>query len=121
MLFLTQANTPIMFILAAIAEGTGAGILIPLVLALISDRSYANERGKVFALCMGGFDVGIALGGLVLGSLSVILGGYRGIFAVAAILSLVALIIFVTQAGKNLRHSLNFALGKASDVYALNQ
>jgi MFS family permease len=121
MLFLTQANTPIMFILAAIAEGSGAGILIPLVLALISDRSYANERGKVFALCMGGFDVGIALGGLVLGSLSVILGGYRGIFAVAAILSLVALIIFVTQAGKNLRHSLNFALGKASDVYALNQ
>ncbi|MGF1542290.1 MAG: MFS transporter [Pleurocapsa sp.] len=121
MLLLTQAETPIMFILAAMAEGSGAGVLIPLILALISDRSHANERGRVFALCMGGFDVGIALGGLVLGSLAAILGGYRGIFAVAAMLSLVALIIFVTQGGKNLRHSLSFALGKASDVYALNK
>jgi MFS family permease len=119
MVLLTQATTPLLFILSAIAEGSGAGILIPLVLALISDRSHSNERGRVFALCMGGFDVGIALGGLVLGSLATIVGGYRGIFAVAAILSLLALIIFVTQGGKNLRHSLSFALGRASDVYAL--
>ena len=109
-----------MFILAAIAEGSGAGILIPLILALISDRSYANERGKVFALCMGGFDVGIAMGGLILGSLATILGGYRGIFALAAVLASVALIIFITQAGKNLRHSLFFALGKAPDAYLVN-
>ena len=121
MAMLTQANTPLMFILSAVAEGTGAGVLIPLTLALVSDRSYSNERGKVFALCMGGFDVGIALGGLTLGSLSFILGGYRGIFSLAAILALVALIIFVTQAGKNFRHSLFFALGKATDVYAVNQ
>ncbi|MDJ0594973.1 MAG: MFS transporter [Pleurocapsa sp. MO_226.B13] len=119
MLLLTQATTPIMFILSALAEGSGAGILIPLVLALISDRSYANERGKVFALCMGGFDVGIAMGGLILGSLSYILGGYRGIFSLAAILAGVALVIFVTQAGKNLRHSLFFALGKTTDSYAV--
>ena len=121
MLLLAQANTPIMFILAAIAEGSGAGILIPLVLALISDRSYPHERGRVFALCMGGFDVGIAMGGLVLGSLSGILGGYRGIFSLAAILAIVALVIFVTQAGKNIRHSLFFALGKAQDTYAMNK
>jgi MFS family permease len=121
MAILTQASTPLMFILSAIAEGAGAGVLIPLTLALVSDRSYSNERGKVFALCMGGFDVGIALGGLTLGSLSFILGGYRGIFSLAAILALVALIIFVTQAGKNFRHSLFFALGRATDVYAVNK
>ncbi|HEY9767355.1 MAG TPA: MFS transporter [Coleofasciculaceae cyanobacterium] len=120
MVLLTQASTPTMFLFSAIAEGTGAGILIPLTLALISDRSYSNERGKVFALCMGGFDVGIALGGLILGSLSFILGGYRGIFFLAAILALVALIVFVTQSGKNLHHSLSFALGKAKDAYALD-
>lgn len=120
MVLLTQANSPPMFILSAIAEGSGAGILIPLILALISDRSYANERGKVFALCMGGFDVGIAMGGLILGSLATILGGYRGIFALAAILATVALVIFVTQAGKNVRHSLFFAMGKAKDAYSLN-
>lgn len=121
MLLLTVATTPPMFILSAIAEGTGAGVLIPLTLALISDRSYANERGKVFALCMGGFDVGIALGGVTLGSLSFILGGYRGIFSLAAALALAALIVFITQAGKNLRHSLFFAVGKAKDAYAVNQ
>ncbi len=119
MILLTQASTPVMLIFSAIAEGAGAGILIPLILTLISDRSYSNERGKVFALCMGGFDVGIALGGVTLGSLSYILGGYRGIFSLAAILAFVALVIFVTQSGKNLHHSLSFALGKASDAYAL--
>ena len=121
MVLLSWANTPPMFILAAIAEGAGAGVLIPLTLALISDRSYSNERGKVFALCMGGFDVGIALGGLTLGSLSFILGGYRGIFSLAAVFALVALVVFVTQAGKNFRHSLFFALGKATDAYAIDK
>ena len=121
MLLLTVATTPSMFILSAIAEGAGAGVLIPLTLALVSDRSYAHERGKVFALCMSGFDVGIALGGLTLGSLSFILGGYRGIFSLAAALALAALIIFITQAGKNLRHSLFFALGLAKDAYAVKQ
>lgn len=120
MVLLAQASTPTMFLLAAIFEGAGAGILIPLVLALISDRSYANERGQVFALCMGGFDLGIAMGGFTLGSLAGVLGGYRGIFALAAILASVALLVFITQGGKNLRHSLFFALGKAKDVYALN-
>ena len=121
MVLLSWADTPLMFILSAIAEGAGAGVLIPLTLALVSDRSYSNERGKVFALCMGGFDVGIALGGLTLGSLSFILGGYRGIFSLAAVLALVALVVFVTQAGKNFRHSLFFALGKAKDAYAVEQ
>ena len=119
MVLLAKAETPIDLMLAALIEGAGAGILIPLILALISDRSYANERGKVFALCMGGFDVGIALAGPVLGSLAFVLG-YRGIFALAAILALIALTVFITSAGKNLRHSLYFALGKAQDFYILD-
>ncbi len=121
MVLLAQAYNPMMFILSAIAEGTGAGILIPLILALISDRSHSNERGKVFALCMSGFDVGIALGGFIMGSLSDILGGYRGIFTLAAILGLIAVIIFATQIGKSFRNSFSFAVGKAPDAYALNK
>jgi MFS family permease len=121
MVLLAQAHTPTMFMLSAIAEGSGAGVLIPLTLALISDRSYANERGKVFALCMGGFDVGIAVGGPTFGFFAEVLGGYQGIFSLAAALAFVALIIFMTQTGKNLRHSLNFALGKVPDVYALDK
>lgn len=119
MVLLAQADTPTVLILSAIAEGAGAGMLIPLILALISDRSYGNERGKVFALCMGGFDVGIALGGPVFGFLDQLIGGYRGIFSSAAILASMALIVFITQVGKNVRHSLDFALGKAPDIYVL--
>ena len=119
MVILAQAETSFSLMLAALIEGAGAGILIPLILALISDRSHGNERGKVFALCMGGFDVGIALAGPVLGSLALVLG-YRGIFTVAAVQALIALAIFITSAGKNLRYSFYFALGKAKDTYSLD-
>lgn len=119
MTLLANAESSLVLILAAIAEGMGAGILIPLILALISDRSYATERGKVFALCMGGFDVGIALAGPVLGFL-VSWVGYSGIFTLAAILALIALTIFVTKSNKNLHYSIRFALGKSKDFYALD-
>jgi MFS family permease len=118
MLLLSQAETPQDFLWAAVAEGSGAGILIPLILALISDRSYSNERGRVFALCLGGFDVGIALAGPILGALESYIG-YRHIFAIAAGLSAIALIIFLTQSGKSISHSLRFALGKEQDTYAI--
>ena len=118
MILLAQAQTPLSLMLAAIAEGTGAGILIPLLLALISDRSHASERGKVFALCMGGFDVGIALAGPVLGFIASAVG-YRGIFALSALLAFIAFAIFLTQSNKNLRYSLRFALGRSKDIYAL--
>ena len=89
-----------------------------MLLALISDRSHASERGKVFALCMGGFDVGIALAGPVLGFIASAVG-YRGIFALSALLAFIAFAIFLTQSNKNLRYSLRFALGRSKDIYAL--
>jgi MFS family permease len=82
MLLLTKADSQEMLLLAGVAEGMGAGILIPTVLTLISDRSYANERGKVYALCLGGFDVGIALAGPILGFVESYLS-YRGVFSIA--------------------------------------
>ncbi|MGK7874938.1 MAG: MFS transporter [Xenococcaceae cyanobacterium] len=119
MLLLVFAQTPTAFIAAAVAEGAGGGILIPMMLALISDRSYAAERGQVYALCISGFDVGIALAGPVLGSLAVIFG-YRGMFSLTACLALLALLVFLTQSNKNLTHSLRFAIGQEKDVYALD-
>jgi MFS family permease len=118
MSLLSLAQTPQDFLWAAIAEGAGAGILIPLILALISDRSHSNERGRVFALCLGGFDLGIALAGPILGALASYIG-YRQIFAIAAIFSALAIVIFVTQSSKSISYSLRFALGKAKDTYAI--
>lgn len=120
MLLLTNAHTPREFILAAILEGTGGGILIPLMIALISDRSHAHERGRVYAVCIGGFDLGIAIAGPVLGAISV-RWGYRTMFELSSLLAIFALILFMLRSNKNVAHSLRFALGQDRDLHALDQ
>ncbi len=118
MILLALAKNPLSFLIAAIAEGAGGGILIPMILALIADRSYANERGRVTSVCVGGFDLGIAIAGPIFGSLAMILN-YSQMFSLAAIFALIALVIFLTQSSKNLKSSLRFAMGKEDDIYAL--
>ena len=118
MLLLSQAQSAVYFLLAGLLEGAGGGTLIPMMIALLSDRSYAHERGRIFSLCIGGFDVGIAIAGPVLGTFAQQLG-YHGIFAISTGIALLALVIFVTQNSKDLAHSLRFATGRGRDVYAL--
>ena len=117
MLLLWIANSPSSFLTAAVIEGAGAGTLIPMIAAMMADRAMPTERGKIFGVCMIGFDVGIAIAGPVLGSVAQQVG-YRHIFGFASVLTFLAIIIFLTQCSKDLPHSLRFALGKGRDVYA---
>lgn len=117
MLLLWQANSASSFLLAAVIEGAGAGTLIPMIAAMMADRAMPTERGKIFGVCMIGFDVGIAIAGPVLGSAAQYVG-YRDIFGFASALTFLAIIIFLTQSSKDLSHSLRFALGRGRDVYA---
>ncbi|ELR96700.1 arabinose efflux permease family protein [Gloeocapsa sp. PCC 73106] len=119
MTFLTIADSPRSLILAAIFEGAGGGVLIPMVIALMSDRCHSWERGRVFALCIGGFDLGIALAGPILGFFAEPLG-YRGLFGISIVLSVLALLSFIFFCNKNLRNSYRFAFGQAEDLYALD-
>jgi MFS family permease len=118
MILLTFVQSNNILLLSAILEGTGAGMLVPIILALISDRCSAAERGKVFAICVSGFDVGVALGGPVLGSLLLDLG-YRVMFGITAIIAIIALIIFIAFSNKDMINSWRFAFGDAPDLYAL--
>ncbi len=118
MALLAIAHTSLGFLLAAIAEGAGAGTLIPMMTALVADRSTMAERGQVYALCIGGFDLGIAIGGPLSGSFASTLG-YEGIFALACGLAVLALLIFLTRSSKDLAHSLRFATGRGGDLYAV--
>lgn len=118
MLLLTIANTPTVFLMAAVLEGAGGGVLIPMTIALLSDRSYDSERGKVYSICLGGFDVGIAISGPILGAIAQS-RGYREMFFISAILALLSLLLFITQSNKSLSNSFGFAFGKAKDLYAL--
>ncbi|WP_439637812.1 MFS transporter [Gloeomargarita lithophora] len=105
-------------LLAGGFEGIGAGLLIPGMAALIADRSHARERGRSFGLCLGGFDLGIALAGPVLGNLAAQLG-LREVFGGLAGVALLALGVYVLWIGKNPRDSLAFAFRNRPDAYRI--
>ncbi|MDJ0599750.1 MAG: MFS transporter [Crocosphaera sp.] len=119
MVLLTQATGSTQVLLAGIFEGIGAGTLIPMIIALISDRSSSYERGRVYSVCLGGFDIGIALAGPLVGSLGNDLS-YQGIFTINSSLALMAFLLFISQSNHSLKTSLAFALGKEKDLYAFD-
>jgi MFS family permease len=117
-LFWLAKSAPL-FLLAGMIQGFAAGTLIPMIAALMGDRSSPSDRGRTFGLTMVGFDVGIALAGPVFGTIADSLG-YRGIFGLSGLMTLVGLVVFVTASSKDLPHSLRFALGQGRDVYAVD-
>lgn len=118
MFLLCIAQTTPAFLLAGFMEGIGGGTFLPIMIALVADRCQPHERGRVLGLFMCGFDLGIALAGPILGIVADQVG-YRGLFGMAFVLALAALIIFLTRCSKNLPQSLRFALGRGTDAYAL--
>lgn len=119
MVLLAIAQDSTIFMLSAVSEGCGAGILIPMIQALMSDRSYTSERGKVYAICNSGFDLGVAIAGPILGLLAAYLS-YRTMFLATSGLAFLAIVVFITQSSKGLPSSIRFALGKEKDAYAVD-
>ncbi|MGK7883560.1 MAG: MFS transporter [Crocosphaera sp.] len=119
MILLTQATSGRQILVAATFEGMGAGTLIPMIIALISDRSSSYERGRVYSVCLGGFDLGMACAGPLVGSLGNHLS-YQAIFTMTGSLALVAFFLFISQSNYNFQTSLSFALGKEKDLYAFD-
>ncbi|MEH2257145.1 MFS transporter [Nostoc sp.] len=118
LILLWQAYNVIVFLLAAIAEGAGGGTLISMMITMMADRSLPQERGKIFAICIAGLDLGIAIAAPLLGIIAELVG-YRDMFGYGAAITSLALILFLTHSSKNLSNSLRFALGLAPDAYAL--
>ncbi len=112
------AQSEIAVLLAAALQGMGGGMLIPMVAALMADRSKPAERGLMFGLCLTGFDVGIALAGPVMGQIAD-LTSYRDIFGVAGLMTILGLLTFVTTSSKDINHSIQFALRGGKDIYAM--
>ncbi len=113
------ADSAPLFLLAGMIHGFAGGTLIPMIAALMGDRSRPSDRGRTFGLAMVGFDVGIALAGPIFGSIADQLS-YRGIFGLAGLMTLLGMVIFMTTSSKDLPHSLRFALGAGRDVYAVD-
>jgi MFS family permease len=120
LLLLWLATTVPFFLLAGLLEGTGGGLFLPMMIALVADRSEAFERGRIFALFVSGFDLGIALAGPVLGSVARSLG-YRGLYGVAFWIAIAAVVVFVLFSSKSVKHSIRFAFGQGRDLYAVQK
>ena len=114
-----RADRAPIHLLAGLIQGFAAGTLIPMIAALMGDRSQSTERGRTFGLVMVGFDLGIAFAGPVFGTLADSLG-YRNIFGLAGIMTFVGMLIFITTSSKDLSHSIRFALGGGRDIYAVD-
>ncbi len=120
MILLWNAHNTYTFLLAAFIEGAGCGILVPAITAIMADRSQPQERGRILGLCAMGWDLGTAIAGPMLGFVAEKVD-YRNMFGFAAGLTLLAIVIFITQSSKSLRSSLRFAFGHGSDTYALKK
>lgn len=119
MVILFVARSPQAFLLAAMLEGGGFGLVIPCLSVMLADRSRPEERGRIFGICLLGLDLGGAIAAPLFGHLAGSLG-YRPLFAISASMVLLALILFATRSSQDLSHSLRFALGLTEDVYALD-
>jgi len=120
MLLLYFANNSGAFLISALVEGCAGGTVMPMMITLMSDRCEPHERGRLFSLCIGGFDLGLAIAGPTLGFVAEQVG-YRNMFGFAAGLAGLALLIFITQSSKGFSNSMKFAIGRGKDVYALNR
>ena len=114
--FLATANSATSFILGAILEGLGSGILIPMTVALVSDRSLPQQRGQVLSICITGLDLGIAIAAPVFGILAKDFG-YPGIFTIGTGMAASAIVVFSIWGNRTLQHSIGFCLGRDRDVY----
>ncbi|MCG6135600.1 MAG: MFS transporter [Nostoc sp. LLA-1] len=114
-----QANSVAVFLISAFIQGAASGTAIPMMAVMMTDRARPHERGRIFGVSLVGLDIGIAIAGPILGSVAAQVG-YRNMFASSAGLTFLALIIFLTLSSHDLRHSLDFALGRAEDSYSFD-
>jgi MFS family permease len=116
--FLAKGGSAMSFILGAILEGLGMGTLIPMVIALVSDRSLPEHRGQVLSTCTAGLDLGIAIASPLFGAVVARLG-YHGVFSIGASLAFMAILLFLGWGNQTMRQSIGFCIGKNKDAYRL--
>ncbi|WP_353929132.1 MFS transporter [Okeanomitos corallinicola TIOX110] len=120
MIMIWQANSVIMFLIAAVIEGAGSGTAIPMISTMMTDRALPHERGRIFGVSLTGFDIGLVIAGPVFGAIAQQIG-YRGMFGFTTGLTLLAILIFATLSSQNISKSFRFAFGLGEDVYALKR
>lgn len=65
-----------------------------------------------------GFDIGLVITGKIFGTFAETLGD-RNMFGLTTGLTVLAIVIFLTQSSRNIPESLGFAFGRNQDVYTV--
>lgn len=113
---LATAKSEMSFIAGAMFEGLGSGALIPMIVALVADRSLPQHRGRVLSTCTGGLDLGIAIAAPIFGMI-VPTVGYPGVFAIGTGMAASAIVVFTIWGNHDWRRSIGFCLGRDRDYY----
>jgi MFS family permease len=118
MALMYRAQHPLTVLLSGAIEGMGAGLVIPSIITMIADRTTPQERGIVFGMVWSGFDLGIALAGPTVGTVLRYVELNQA-FVIATGLSLIGLIVFLTQSSGDVLASWRFATGRGKDVWSI--
>lgn len=118
MILLSQTHHVYLVVIAALIEGSGAGLVMPMVITMMTDRFPPDQRGQIFSISVGGFDFGMAIAGPTCGSVAEYFG-YRNMFVLNAGLAAIAVVVFLTLSSKSIGHSWRFGWGKEADIYAI--
>lgn len=87
------ASTPTHLLIAGLLCGIGHGYAFPILSTLVVMRARPEERGSAISMFTALFDFGLLIGGPMFGAI-VLLAGYPGTFAVAAVLVGCATLVF---------------------------
>jgi MFS family permease len=115
---LAIGNSTTSFLAGAALEGLGTGTLLPMIIALVADRSLPEHRGQVFSTCIAGLDLGIAIAAPLFGAVIPQLG-YHGMFAIGVGFGLSAILLFLGWGNQTVCQSIGFGLGRIPDLYRL--
>ncbi|RPI77453.1 MAG: MFS transporter [Desulfobacteraceae bacterium] len=94
---------------AAVLNGLGVGGCMPALIAHVVDNTDARMRGIAFSLFYGAFDVGMILGGAVLGFVAD-WTGLRAMYEITAVIGVMAVIGFALSVRPGFMQSLKWTL-----------
>jgi predicted MFS family arabinose efflux permease len=87
-------RTPLGFLVASFVYGLGWGLAIPSLQTMAINQVAPPRRGAASATFYNGFDLGVSSGSYAMAFVAQAVGGYAGMYLVAAALIVIALLLF---------------------------
>ncbi|NJN76450.1 MAG: MFS transporter [Synechococcaceae cyanobacterium RL_1_2] len=116
MVGISQSQTAQGLMICALIQGMASGLFIPMILVLLSDRCYPQERAQAYSISFGGYDTGVSMAGPIIGGFGL---GYRDMYTITGVITFLTLLLFLSQGNTTVKNSLRFAFGKGKDHYAI--